>query len=87
MEDMPQSSLGKESPSQSYEQECAERAGKTLYWDVDGIAVKQIYSEDGTYSDRYGLRDGKWVLGYPGDSTFYQSAQSISEDEFNSLLS
>jgi hypothetical protein len=69
----------------TYEEQCEIDAGKTYYYEVDGVPVKKEFSEDGTYSLRYGLKDGKWLLDYPSDSLFMNEGTQISKDRFESL--
>lgn len=87
MESPPQIGPEERSSQKSYAEECAERAGKTFYWKMDGMPIKEIYNETGTHAIRYGLVSGEWRLDFPGSALFLDEAQSISEDEFNSLLS
>ena len=70
----------------SYEERCAERAGKTFYWNMDGLPIKETYSEDGKISRLYALQDDKWVQNFHGSASFLDNAQSITELPFNSLL-
>jgi hypothetical protein len=67
---------------QSYEEACEQDANQTYYYEVGEIPVKKVFNETGTRSDRYGWKDGQWVLGYPSDDMFMRSGREMNKDEF-----
>ncbi len=71
----------------SYEEECERDAGQTYYFNVNGVPVKEVYTEDGRGSTRYGLKDnGEWEVGYPSDELFMSEGQKIEKDEFERMV-
>jgi hypothetical protein len=69
-----------------YKKECADRAGKALFFRVEDMPVVELFSSDGTYSYTYGYKDGKWDMNFPGNETFYNEGSKISRAEFLALL-
>ncbi len=73
-------------PDKPYADVCKERAGTTLFWLVDNVPVREQYSTDGQTSQRFGLKEGQWVPGYPGESTFFENASRVEQADFDAAV-
>jgi hypothetical protein len=60
-------------------------SGKTIYYEVDGIPVKEVYNADGTDLTVYSFLKGKWVANeYP--TNFDNDGVLVTQQEFNQLV-